>query len=210
MDGKINMAKNKFINFFMTIATMWWVFWSNLRFKKAVKHISVRDEDLIEGYDPVTVRKLAKSVYNKFDYTPDGFDKLWDAITPPTQLYKDYTEGNVKDDCDGFHSLLHYFLNWGCDKGEELLKVGGVYLLSVVARGGGHCVLVYKYKDKWHVVDYKNVYKGFDTIEEAVKDYNIIYKDKYKDIKSDVYYNALVDYNYDKGKFKRVKFKDVK
>ena len=204
------MGKNKFVNFFLAIATMWWVFWSNLRFKKSVKHISVRDEDLIDGYDPVTVRKLCSTIYKKFKYTPDGFDKLWDAITPPTQNYKDYTEGEVRDDCDGFHSLLYYFLSYGCDKGEEFLKVGHIYLLSVCAKGGGHCVLVYEYNHKWHVIDYKTVYKGFNTLEEAVADYNKDYVVKYKDIKGDVFYNGLVEYDFGKEKFKRVRFKDVK
>lgn len=55
---------------------------------------------------------------------------------PPPQVYRDYMGGLVKDDCDGFHSLVLH-----------CLRVNGVrcYLLAVEARGAGHCVLLMQY-----------------------------------------------------------------
>lgn len=192
--------KNKFLKFIMTIATIWWVFWSNVRFKKCTKDVEILEEDDI-NCAPATVKSLAKRLYKKFNYTDDGIDKLWDAITPPAQNYQDYLLGEVKDDCDGFHSLLLHVLAKCRDHVE-------CYLLSVVARGGGHCVLVYRYKKKWYVMDYTTVYKGFPTIEEAVEDYNNTYVEKYK-LKGKVFFNGLVKFNYNKKKFERESFNKI-
>jgi hypothetical protein len=78
-------------------------------------------------------------LYAKFDYTKDGIDQLGDSITPPPQNYAHYLQDTVKDDCDGFHSLMYH-----------CVKKSGIecYLLSVVSNDGGHCVLVFNVNGK--------------------------------------------------------------
>lgn len=83
------------------------------------------------------------------------------------------------------------------------------YLLSAVAVGGGHCVLIFKFNDKWYVNDYTSVYDGFERAEDAIYDYNEIYAKVYK-TKSYVVYNGIVDYDCTTGKFKALKIKDLR
>lgn len=136
---------------------------------------------------------LALRIYRHFDYTEDGPDQLWDAITPPPQNYFTYISGtsSVQDDCDGFHSTVYH-----CLRNSDI----PCYLLSAVSPSGGHCLLVFYLNDLWHVLDYTRIYPGHLTLKDAVLAYNKIYTEKYGH-KYDVWYNALISYNYDKKKF---------
>lgn len=186
---------NKFIKFFGDIATRWWCFWSNTRFKNAERFDARLDpEDYIR--DLVDVKATAKKIYENFKWTADGIDQLGDAITPPPQCYKTIKQATLYDDCDGFHSTLYHYMynsDYEC------------YLLSVVAIDGGHCVLIYRDNNKWRIVDYTRVYESFFSIKDAVADYNKHYQVEYNTKK--VFYNALVSYNYIVGKFSIVNMK---
>ena len=182
-----------FVKLLGPLFTRWWCFWSNVRFKKAIR----TDKTLLREEDKVStikdIRKLAVTLYQKFEWTADGIDELWDAVTPPPQNYSNYIAAEeLKDDCDGFHSVMHYCLSMS---GIEC------YLLSVNAWGLGHCVLLFKYRNKWYVNDYMGVYGPHDTAAQAIQEYNKTFVEDYQP-KSEVWYNALVAYDYDLGKFK--------
>ena len=178
----------------ITLVNLWWVFWSNIRFKNDLKDNVLNKEDFIKNRKDL--EKLVVRLYSKFTYTSDGLDQLGDAITPPPQNYQYYLEGEVKDDCDGFASLLcHCISKSGLE--NYLMTVSPEELTS------GHCILILKLNDLWHVVDYRKVYNGFDTIEEAVKDYNEKYITLYNH--KEVINNTLIKYSYEHKKFIYIK-----
>ena len=188
----------KILNFFAQIAYHWWIFWSNIRFRKNERfNNEVLPEDKVSTV--ADVRNLAKKLYKSFEYKSDGVDQLFDAILPPPDAYKKYLTGKLKEDCDGFHSLL-----------LQCLKASNIecYLLAVNAKGSGHCVLIFYMNTLWHVVDYSSVYIGYKVAQNAINKYNTDFVEIYK-AKSKVFANTLVDYNYDKGKFKLVKVKKI-
>ena len=149
------------------------------------------DEDKILNLNDI--KRLSLKTYRRFEWTEDGPDVLWDAITPPPQAYQYYAEGLLKEDCDGFHALMHYCLSMNGIK---------CYLLTATALGGSHCILLFYYQNKWYIDDYYNVYGPHDTIQEAVDAYNIIFADHYN-TDSEVFSNEYVEYDYKKGKFHR-------
>lgn len=169
----------------------WWPFWSNRRWRKAVKEdIEIEEEDRVWDYE--SLKKVANQIYKKFRYTHDGVDQLFDSIVPPPQNYINYRHDLVYDDCDGFHSTLYHCLhrsNIEC------------YLLTANAIGAGHCILLYKLNAKWGVVDYTSVKPMEDTPEVAIKEYNKTFPSRYG-AKSEVLYNGLVEFDYKEKKFR--------
>lgn len=180
-----------------TFATQhWWPFWSNLRHRKAIRFFPyIEDEDIVSDLGDVKLQVF--KLYSSFEWTADGITQLFDCIQPPAQCYVDYKKGLLKDDCDGFHALVHYCLHYS---GIES------YLLTVNTKkfSDGHCVLLFKLNDKWYVSDYRMVYEGFNTPKKAIEDYNEKYPTKYG-CKNKVIYNGLLYYDFEKGKFKGAK-----
>lgn len=177
--------------YFGPLFTYLWCLWSNIRFKNVERF----DTKLLE-IDRVAslndIKTLVKRLYSCFIWTADGIDQLGDAVTPPPQNYKTYMNRPLKDDCDGFHSLVYHCLY---NSGIEC------YLLAVnpAKMGQGHCVLVFKLNDRWYVNDYSKVYNGFTNLKDAIKNYNESYPIRYNTEK--VVYNGLIKYSYDSGKF---------
>ena len=117
---------------------VWWPMWSNVRWKKEAHcEVDVNEEDHVKTL--ADIKKLVKRLYSKFTWTADDASQLWDCICPPPYNYRRYLEGELKDDCDGFHSLV-----------KHCLDHSGIrcYLLSAVAVGAGHCVLLFQLNDK--------------------------------------------------------------
>lgn len=184
---------NSLVKFLWNIGTSLWCVWSNYRFKDTRRF----DTDLQEC-DKVSdindIKELVSRLYCSFIWTQDGIDQLGDAITPPPENYNKYLNAPLKDDCDGFHSLVYHCLK---NSGIEC------YLMTAnPLKGGGHCILIFKYDDKWYVNDYNKVYMGHKSIVDSVNDYNKEYPIRYKT--SEVIYNGFVSYDYVEGKFKRV------
>ena len=200
MDENTNKAKKRIMRILYNLfAKWWWPMWSNFRFRNCIrKDTCLKEEDTVHNL--TEIKALVKKLYEDFDYERDSFDQLGDAITPPPQNYKYYLDKTLKDDCDGFHSLVYHCLY---NSGIEC------YLLGVCAIGCGHCVLLFKYKDKWYVNDYTKVYPGFETAQEAINNYNDNYIKLYG-AQSTVYINHTIKYTYDNGKFKTVRIKDLK
>lgn len=186
--------------FFSWLAvTKWWPFWSNIRFKNTVRsNIPVLAADRVSTLSDI--QQLANKVWDVFSYKKDGFNQLWDAITPPPQNYLYYQAGLVQDDCDGFHSTMyHCLINSGIQ----------CYLLSANSLSGGHCLLVFCLNEHWHILDYTKIYGSWLILDNAVAHYNIVYKEKYS-CKHDVWYNALISYDYTTRRFIGLPIKKAK
>lgn len=171
---------------------VWWPNWSNFRWRNALKEYTVDEEHLVKNL--TEVRALVKELYKKFKWVADDATDLGDSITPPAQCYKDFRNGLLEDDCDGFHSLVYH-----------CLQASGIicYLMSVVSDDGGHCVLVFENKGKWYVNDYNKVYSGHESLKEAVEEYNLEFIKRYCKEGSEVVYNGFIEYK--NGKFRSVK-----
>lgn len=179
---------------------VWWPHWSNRRFRKSIRFFPyIHDVDTVSNLDQIKLQ--VKKLYKYFEWTADDASQLWDCIQPPTQCYSDYIGGLLKDDCDGFHSLVHYCLHYS---GIES------YLLTVNPKkiSDGHCILLFKLNEKWYVNDYDMVYDGFSTAKKAIADYNQKYPNLYDCGK--VIHNGLLYYNFEKGKFKGQSLKKLK
>ena len=190
---------NSFIKFFVDIGQIFWVLWSNFRFRKTERYSkNIRGEDRLISL--VKIRSLAKKFYKSFEYTEDGADQLYDAMIPPSHAYKEYCKGLLKDDCDGFHSLAYHCL--------QASDIEDSYLLTTHARGSGHCTTVFKYDGLWYGWDYTRIYGGTDSLEALIVEHNKYYEETYSHDKP-VYHNAFFSYDYDKGKFKFLNFKKI-
>lgn len=182
------------------LLTSVWCCWSNFRFRKCERFS--RSLQYIDTVTNLTeIRNLVDRLYDSFIWTADDITQLYDAITPPPENYKIYLEKPLKDDCDGFHSLIYHCLY---NSGIEC------YLLTAnpAKMGDGHCILIFKYDDKWYINDYYRVYEGFSTAEEAIADYNPRYSERYKT--DEVVFNGVVKYDYVTGKFSRIELEELK
>jgi len=184
--------KNLIIQLIGDLVTSIWCMWSNYRFRNTERFSKeLQDDDKVSTYKDI--QELIIRLYSCFIWTADDITQLGDAITPPPQNYKTYLTKPLKDDCDGFHSLVYHCLY---NSGIEC------YLLTANEIGGGHCVLTFNLNDLWYVIDYNKIYGGFHDLKSTVYDYNKHYTQVYK-CKEPIY-NGFVKYNYDSGKFVRV------
>ena len=177
------------------IGQLIWVAWSNFLFKKLERfNTEVDESDKVKNIDDIAY--LVRKLYSKFKYTKDGADQFYDAIVPPPETYKRYREGLLKDDCDGFHSLVYH-----------CLKASGFqcYLLITHSVKSGHCTLVFKYQDLWYVCDYTGIYGSTTDLYTTIEEFNLYFERTYSPEKP-VNYNALIEYNYETGKFKFLNF----
>ena len=177
-----------------------WCRWSNHRFRECIRsNIGTEPTDKVGTLQEL--KALVERLYSCFIWTADDISQLGDAITPPPQNYAIYLDRPLRDDCDGFHSLVYHCLyNSGID----------CYLLTVTPKKftDGHCVLLFYLDGKWHVNDYMNIYEGFETPEEAIEDYNKLYFTEHKDL-GPIVFNGLVEYNYVSGKFNRTSIQEI-
>ena len=90
--------------------------WSSLRHRNSPKSIDDHLYETIKGYIPSTVEDISgvsKEVHNRFVYTNDGVDRLYDSIdTPASCLGRAFINPPLRDDCDGFHSALYGLVNY--------------------------------------------------------------------------------------------------
>ena len=181
---------NSFIKFFGDIITSCWCIWSNIRFKQAERNsTAIIDDDKIESLSDI--KFIARRAYENFTWTQDGIDQLGDAIVPPPCAYKQISDGKLLDDCDGFHAAMYHILS--AHKIE-------CYLLTATAFGGGHCLLIFKFNNKWRILDYTKIYDSAETAQEAIERYDQVYPKIYST--KPVFYNGIVSYNYETGKYK--------
>ena len=176
----------------------WWIFWSNHRWKDVERFNQEVDKEYLDLDSIDKIKSMTKEAYKNFKWTMDGPDQLFDSMCPPPYNYKRFKEGILKDDCDGYHALMY-----------QILHANNIecYLMSVVDWQWGHCILLFKFQDKWHTMDYTSVHDAFDTAEEAIKSYTDDYakrcRRKYLDT------NGFVEYDYKTGKWKNKLKKDL-
>lgn len=181
------------------LAHWWWIHWSNFRWRDVERY----NEEIDEKYSHLSsiddISKMTVEMYKNFKWTADNIDQLFDAICPPPYNYKRFSEGVLKDDCDGYHSLMY-----------QVLHANSIecYLLSVVCWKYGHCILLFNFQNKWYTMDYNSVSKSFDSSKEAIESYDASYAKRCKVSSIDT--NGLVEYNYKKGKFYNVSTKKLK
>lgn len=189
---------NSFIKFFLDIKNYFWVKWSNFRFRHLERfNKETSEEDIVKNVDDIV--KLTNRVLGNFKYKNDDITQLFDAIVPPPQTYQEYLNGLFEDDCDGFHSLVYHCLQMSNIK---------CYLLITTSKPASHCTLVFKLNDLWYVVDYNNIFGSCNTLKDTLKEFNTYFESTYTKNKK-VVYNALVDYNYSKGKFRLLNYNKV-
>lgn len=195
--------KGFMLKVFSPLANRWWVSWSNVRWRKHTEDIELEPDDEIGSIDSIyDIAQVAKNMYFDFEWTKDGIDELKDSICPPPYNYRRIKKGILEDDCDGFSSLMYHCL------AKSGIKC---YLMAVAAVGGAHCVLLFYVNGLWGIVDYDDVYYGFETAKEAIKTYNTEFIEMYVDDQSQkVQSNFFVVYDYNKKKFKTAKVKEIK
>lgn len=137
--------------------------WSYLRHFRAVKKI---DSTPYADYIPTTaegVKSLTGELHRRFDYTPDGADRLFDSIiTPAAAWLEAFEDPPLKDDCDGFHSALYWAVSHNFD----------CRLLTAVTEDirRSHTALAFMDKNNLlYLVNYRVVTPGQDCIEK-IKD----------------------------------------
>lgn len=180
------------MRFFLYLKHIFWVWWSNHYYKKHGAELHSTEIDPKDNVkDLQYVRWMVERLYKTFEYTKDSAELLGDAIIPPCEAYKKYKEGKLKDDCDGFHSLVYHCLKQSGFK---------TYLLTANTGKNGHCVTTFRYMGLWYVVDYNEIYGSCRRLEPSVQEFNDYYSKKYCNNKK-VIYNALLEYDYEQGKF---------
>ena len=180
------------MRFLINLKNLIWIWWSNYHYKKigAELHSTAIDpSDTARTMNSLLF--LMNKLYDKFHYTKDGADLLYDAMIPPCEAYKQYRNGELKDDCDGFHSLVYHCLKFS---GFE------AYLLTANSIKSGHCVVIFRMDYFWHVVDYNSIYTSTRTLETSLGEFNDYYSKKYCNGQK-VLCNNLYSYDYKQGKF---------
>lgn len=190
---------SSFLGKLYPIAHWWWINWSNYRWKNVERFDTKIDDELLGLNTYVKLSSTACKMYKKFKWTADGADQLFDSICPPPYNYKRYKDGLLEDDCDGFHSLmLHIF------------RINGIesYLMSVVNTQCGHCILLFKFNNKWYTLDYNSMSKSYENVDDCINAYNDDYASRCNNKKT--FANGFVSYNYEKGKWENKLKKELK
>lgn len=121
----------------------------------------------------------------RFTYTYDKATQLFDAMRSPATCYADYVNGQLLDDCDGFHAALYHIAdhnNLDC------------YLLTYMTEDvtKSHTILAIKYAtNNWVAFDYDRAlvsstgparlaeFAAHNHKTEVIK-YNLVKYDYYK------------------------------
>lgn len=167
-------------------------FWSRIRWCRKRK---IESEEVTEKvtHTRTSVRSMCQEVYSRFEWTMDDFSQLFDSLRPCGYLYNWYKDSTreepLKDDCDGYHSLIYH-----------ILKANGFdcCIFSIVTNPmkHSHTMTLYKYNGAYYLVNYTSVKGYFNcTIQDIVDDYN-----KSHGFKKEHYWNTQ-RYDYEKKKF---------
>lgn len=127
------------------------IWFSNFYWRKAKKECEVietkQDDEDIFSY----VERCCKIIDYTFRYKRDGILELGDSIPPPAEAYFRMKNGELKDDCDGYHACLFHMV-------QEYANCMLVEVFSLKNKYG-HCVLMVDGK----ICDYGNIM----TVEKA-------------------------------------------
>ena len=173
------------------------LFWSSIRWCRKRK---ITSNTVVEKVDSTitSVRAMCNKVYSKFEWTIDDFSQLFDSLRPCGYLYNWYQESTkenpLKDDCDGYHSIIYHILTAN-GFNAAIFNV----VTSPISKS--HTMTLYKRDNNYYLVDYTSVikYSGGVKIQDIVDDYN-----KRHGYKKEHYWNVQ-KYNYTQAKFYNIK-----
>ena len=108
------------------------------------------------------IRDLVRNMYKVFVYKKDFIDELH----TPAQCYKNYSDNNFYDDCDGFHAAVLHALNKN--------DIQCMLVTQAFTNMQGHTFIVFKYDNHYGVIDYTKVIYGIinqEKLDEYIKNY---------------------------------------
>lgn len=161
--------------------------WSAIRHAQSVKVLTQEQFNKYKPFIPKSlnsIKNIAKEINNRFQYTNDSWDRLYDSIDSPAScVLRTFENPPLKDDCDGFHSALYWFVshNFECR------------LLTTVTEDikNSHTLLLLKYNQEYYYIDYTYLSKGYKNINSAIND---IKKRRYNNITNFIMYYELSEW----------------
>lgn len=171
-------------------------FWSSIRWWSERK---IEGKEVTEKVTNAltSVRSMCREVYSKFDWTMDDISQFFDSLRPCEYLYNWYKDSTreepLKDDCDGYHSLIYHILK---SNGFDCC----IFTIATNPIKNSHTMTLYKYNDAYYLINYTSIRKYSNcTIQDIVDDYN-----KRNGLKKEHYWNTQ-EYDYEKKCFYTVK-----
>lgn len=161
--------------------------WSSIRHKDSPKHFTQEQQQKYKILIPKTlkmVHHLSQEIYHRFQYTNDSWDRLYDSIDSPAScVLKAFENPPLKDDCDGFHSALYWFVSHNFD----------CRLLTTVTQDikNSHTLLLLKHNKKYYYIDYTYLSKEYKNIPLVIDD---IKKRRYNNISNFIMYYELSEW----------------
>ena len=145
------------------------------QYRSGIKILSIR------GF----MMKLIVLYKNNFIYKKDFIDELHS----PAQCCKNLIDGKLRDDCDGWSAAVYHIIQ------ENGFRC---YLVTTIYNNGGHCFVLFKYTDGYHIIDYTDITDAFCTINDVE---NYIINSKYNG--TYLFHNYLI-YDYNNHKYVEV------
>lgn len=158
------------------------VYWSNLKNKNDLKDCDV--DGVFET--PASIAEWMNRFYHNFEYTPDGWEDLFDSMRFPAECYQRITSKVFRDDCDGYHAAMYHIAK---KKGFECCLL--TYIPTEIKEG--HTVVLIKYLNRYWILDYNKVLVN-NTLKEVLDD-------TLRRRKVELVAYNLVDFDYDKSKY---------
>ena len=165
--------------------------WSAIRHKHSPKELTPAQYNkyrhLIPNHNSQIIT-TAQQINNRFKYTNDSWDRLYDSIdTPASCVLRTFERPPLRDDCDGFHSALYWFVsnsrNYDCR------------LLTVVTNNivDSHSLLLIKNRhSEYFYIDYTYQSQLSKTIPPLV---NHIQQRRYDHRHTQIMYSELSFWN---------------
>lgn len=161
--------------------------WSIIRHRQSPKILTQQQYNQYKSLIPqnlIDINHIVQEIYKRFQYTNDSWDRLYDSIDSPAScVLKAFENPPLKDDCDGFHSALYWFIshNFNCR------------LLTTVTQDikNSHTLLLLKHNKKYYYIDYTYLSKEYKNIPLVIDD---IKKRRYNNISNFIMYYELSEW----------------
>ena len=143
--------------------------WSRIRHITSPKEVPAHLLPKYSIYIPKNVSdvgRVTQELWNRFEYTYDSWDRLYDSIDTPASCWMRAFENTpLRDDCDGFHSAMYWTVS----------RMGGVrncLLLTVATREikQSHSVLIFSLGPSFYLVNYRYVSHALGGVEGTIED----------------------------------------
>ena len=149
--------------------------WSRIRHQRSPRKLSTAQAAKYKNLIPRSMTQIgrtAQEIYSRFQYTNDSWDRLYDSIdTPASCVLRTFERPPLREDCDGFHSALYWFVSQTFD----------CRLLTVVTENihDSHSLLICRDRQRYFYIDYTYISQLFNSVSDAVEHINHrLYKPK--------------------------------